>query len=179
MSRGPARCWAGGRRRCPWIVRFGRRRQATGQQRLFGTPPGRKRETGRHCGASSRQRRTAGSLRWRHGSKPVMNVTLKPFDFAQAVARAGLGTDGIPLAKGPAAAPDVGFQKALSQALGAVSKTQNDATAMQREVSLDNPTVSLEQTMVAMQKAQIGFAATLQVRNRLVQAYSEIMSMQV
>ena len=108
-----------------------------------------------------------------------MNVTLKPFDFAQAVARAGLGTDGIPLAKGLAATPEVGFQKALSQALGAVSKSQNDATAMQREVSLDNPTVSLEQTMVAMQKAQIGFAATLQVRNRLVQAYSEIMSMQV
>jgi flagellar hook-basal body complex protein FliE len=108
-----------------------------------------------------------------------MNVTLKPFDFAQAVARAGLGTDGVPLAKGPAAAPDVGFQQALGQALGAVSKSQNDATAMQREVSLDNPTVSLEQTMVAMQKAQIGFAATLQVRNRLVQAYSEIMSMQV
>src|SRR6478672_1452382 len=101
-----------------------------------------------------------------------MNVTLKPFDFAQAVARAGLGTDGVPLAKGPAAAPEVGFSKALSQALGAVSKSQNDATAMQREVSL-------EQTMVAMQKAQIGFAATLQVRNRLVQAYSEIMSMQV
>ena len=84
-----------------------------------------------------------------------------------------------PPAKGPAAAPDVGFQKALSQALGAVSKSQNDATAMQREVSLDNPTVSLEQTMVAMQKAQIGFAATLQVRNRLVQAYSDIMGMQV
>ena len=40
-----------------------------------------------------------------------MNVTLKPFDFAQAVARAGLGTDGVPLAKGPAAAPEVGFQK--------------------------------------------------------------------
>src|SRR6187551_3611627 len=81
-----------------------------------------------------------------------MNVTLKPFDFAQAVARAGLGTDGVPLAKGAGAAPEVGFQKALTQALGAVSKSQNDATAMQREVSLDNPTVSLEQTMVAMQK---------------------------
>jgi flagellar hook-basal body complex protein FliE len=64
-------------------------------------------------------------------------------------------------------------------ALGAVSKTQTDATNMQREVQLDNPTVSLEQTMVAMQKAQIGFQATLQVRNRLVQAYSDIMSMQV
>ncbi len=104
-----------------------------------------------------------------------MNVTLKPFDFAQAVARAGLGTDGVPLAKGGAAVTGTGFQ----QALGAVSKAQTDATAMQREVQLDNPTVSLEQTMVAMQKAQIGFQATLQVRNRLVQAYSDIMNMQV
>ena len=34
-----------------------------------------------------------------------MNVTLKPFDFAQAVARAGLGTDGVPLTKGATAAP--------------------------------------------------------------------------
>jgi flagellar hook-basal body complex protein FliE len=108
-----------------------------------------------------------------------MNVTLKPFDFAQAVARAGLGTDGVPLAKGGAAVAETGFQKALGQALGAVSKSQNDAASMQREVMLDNPTVSLEQTMVAMQKAQIGFAATLQVRNRLVQAYTDIMGMQV
>jgi flagellar hook-basal body complex protein FliE len=108
-----------------------------------------------------------------------MNVTLKPFDFAQAVARAGLGTDGVPLADKPGAVAAPGFQKALTQALGAVSKSQNDAVQMQREVMLDNPTVSLEQTMVAMQKAQIGFAATLQVRNKLVQAYSEIMQMQV
>jgi flagellar hook-basal body complex protein FliE len=109
-----------------------------------------------------------------------MNVTLKPFDFAQAVARAGLGLDGVPLAQGSGGAvAETGFQKALGQALGAVSKSQNDAAQMQREVTLDNPTVSLEQTMVAMQKAQIGFAATLQVRNRLVQAYSDIMGMQV
>jgi flagellar hook-basal body complex protein FliE len=108
-----------------------------------------------------------------------MNVTLKPFDFAQAVARAGLGTDGVPLASKAGAVAAPGFQKALTQALGAVSKSQNDAVQMQREVMLDNPTVSLEQTMVAMQKAQIGFAATLQVRNKLVQAYSEIMQMQV
>lgn len=107
-----------------------------------------------------------------------MNVTLKPFDFAQAVARAGLTTSGQPIAKGNAV-EGAGFQQALSQALGAVSKTQTDATAMQREVQMDNPTVSLEQTMVAMQKAQIGFQATLQVRNKLVQAYSDIMSMQV
>ncbi|MEO7151806.1 MAG: flagellar hook-basal body complex protein FliE [Burkholderiaceae bacterium] len=107
-----------------------------------------------------------------------MNVTLKPFDFAQAVARAGLATNGQPLARSKTVeAP--GFQQALSQALGSVSASQNDANRLQREVQLDNPTVSLEETMVAMQKSQIGFQATLQVRNRLVQAYSDIMNMQV
>jgi flagellar hook-basal body complex protein FliE len=106
-----------------------------------------------------------------------MNVTLKPFDFAQAVARAGLATNGQPLKSG--AVEGAGFQQALTQALGAVSKSQTDATAMQREVQMDNPTVSIEQTMIAMQKAQIGFQATLQVRNKMVQAYSDIMSMQV
>ena len=106
-----------------------------------------------------------------------MNVTLKPFDFAQAVARAGLGTNGQPLQ--PAAVQGAGFQQALTKALGAVSQSQNDASAMQREVQLDNPTVSLEQTMVAMQKAQIGFQGTLQARNKLVSAYTDIMAMQV
>ena len=107
-----------------------------------------------------------------------MNVSLKPFDFAQAVARAGMTTSGQPLQRGKAV-EGAGFQQALTNALGAVSKSQTDATAMQREVQLDNPSVSIEQTMVAMQKAQIGFQATLQVRNRLVQAYSDIMNMQV
>ena len=107
-----------------------------------------------------------------------MNVTLKPFDFAQAVARAGLNTDGMPLAKGKAVEGG-GFQQALTNALRSVSETHNQAAQMQREVQLDNPNVSIEETMVAMQKAQIGFQATLQVRNRLVQAYSEIMNMQV
>jgi hypothetical protein len=43
----------------------------------------------------------------------------------------------------------------------------------------ENPKVSLEETMVAIQKAQIGFQATLHVRNRMVQAYTDIMNMQV
>lgn len=106
-----------------------------------------------------------------------MNVTLKPFDFSQAVARAGLNLQGQPLGK--AAAAEGGFQAALSQALGSVSNTQSQASRLQREVQLDNPNVSIEETMVAMQKAQIGFQATIQVRNKLVQAYSDIMNMQV
>ena len=101
-----------------------------------------------------------------------------PFDFSQAVARAGMSTDGRPLAKTQAAGGAT-FGDAMAQAMKGVSAQMNDATEMQRQVQLDNPTVSLEDTMVAMQKAQIGFQATLQVRNRLVSAYSEIMNMQV
>jgi flagellar hook-basal body complex protein FliE len=108
-----------------------------------------------------------------------MDLKLKPFDFAQAVARAGLRPDGTPLARTGEAAAGPSFQSAMADALKAVSKTQLQAQELQRELQLDNPSVSLEQTMVAMQKSQIGFQATLQVRNRLVQAYSEIMNMQV
>ena len=108
-----------------------------------------------------------------------MNVTLKPFNFEQAVARAGLGVDGQPLTRGAKAVQGGGFSQQLTQALRAVSDSQNQASEMQRQVQLGNPTVSLEETMVAMQKAQIGFQATLTVRNRLVQAYTDIMTMQV
>lgn len=107
------------------------------------------------------------------------SVRLKPFDFAHAAARAGLRTDGQPLGRSQAVAGQPSFATAIDQALRAVSRGQAEATRMQREVQLDNPTVSLEETMVAMQRAQVGFQAALQVRNRLVQAYTEVMNMQV
>jgi len=110
--------------------------------------------------------------------QPIMDMKLRPFDFAQAAARAGLGVNGQPLAK-PQATGAASFGDAMAQAMKGVSASQNEAGRLQREVQLDNPNVSLEETMVAMQKAQIGFQATLQVRNRLVSAYSEIMNMQV
>jgi flagellar hook-basal body complex protein FliE len=107
-----------------------------------------------------------------------MKLELKPFDFAQAAARAGLRPDGTRISA-PAAAPQGDFRSAMSDALKEVSRNQLEAQRLQREFSLDNPSVSLEQTMVAMQKSQIGFQAALQVRNRLVQAYTDIMNMQV
>jgi flagellar hook-basal body complex protein FliE len=107
-----------------------------------------------------------------------LRITAKPFDFQAAVARAGLRPDGMP-ATGSAETVQGGFRAAMSNALQDVSKSQLEASRLQRELTLGNPNVSVEETMVAMQKAQIGFQATLQVRNRLVQAYSEIMNMQV
>ncbi len=106
------------------------------------------------------------------------DLRIKPFDFQAAVARAGLRPDGMPRTDGPAAAGG-SFRTAMASALQGVSRSQFEAQRLQRELSLDNPAVSLEQTMLAMNKAQLGFQATLQVRNRLLQAYSEVMNMQV
>lgn len=105
-------------------------------------------------------------------------VQLKPFDFAAAVQRAGMK---VPTGSPSATAGVQGssFSDAMTQALKSVSQQQLQASQLQRELQLDNPTVSLEETMVAMQKAQVGFQAVLQVRNRLVSAYSDIMNMQV
>ncbi|WP_119157488.1 flagellar hook-basal body complex protein FliE [Caldimonas tepidiphila] len=109
-----------------------------------------------------------------------MEVRLKPFNFEQALALSGVVLP-QPAAKAarPGAAQEGGFSQALSQALQSVSHRQHKVADMQRQVQLGNPAVSLEETMVAMQKAQIGFQATLHTRNKLVQAYSDIMHMQV
>lgn len=108
-----------------------------------------------------------------------MDMKLKPFDFAQAVAHAGMAGLGAITSSPSAEGPSGGFSQVFSQALRNVSQAQHTAQDLQREVTLDNPKVSLEETMVAMQRANIGFQAALQVRNRLVQSYSDVMNMQV
>ena len=71
------------------------------------------------------------------------------------------------------------FVSSLDSALAAVSKNQNAATELQRQFQLENSGVSLEETMIAMNKASLSFSAAVQVRNRLVQAYTDVMNMQV
>jgi flagellar hook-basal body complex protein FliE len=105
-----------------------------------------------------------------------MNLRLTPNTMPIAV-RPSMPS-GLGKAVSGTAAPG-GFQGALKEALGAVNASQNEATRLQKEVQMENPKVSLEETMVAIQKAQIGFQATLHVRNRMVQAYTDIMNMQV
>lgn len=77
------------------------------------------------------------------------------------------------------AAPHASFVGALDHALRSVSAAQSEASALAESFQSDPSSVSLEQTMIAMQKSQIGFQSALHVRNRLVAAYSDIMNMQV
>jgi flagellar hook-basal body complex protein FliE len=87
---------------------------------------------------------------------------------------------GQPAMRRPGASGGVeGFADNFKNTLKSVSASQNEAERLQTQVQLGNPNVSLEETMLAMQKAQIGFQATLHVRNRMVQAYTDIMNMGV
>jgi flagellar hook-basal body complex protein FliE len=74
---------------------------------------------------------------------------------------------------------DGGFLDAMKQALSTTSKLQADSGRLTREVTLENPTVGLEETMLAGVKSNSAFQATLQSRNRIVQAYTDVMNMQV
>jgi len=71
------------------------------------------------------------------------------------------------------------FAASLDSALKAVSRSQMQAEELQKQFQLENPNVSLEQTMIAMNTSAINFAAAVQVRNRLTQAYDQIMNMAV
>jgi flagellar hook-basal body complex protein FliE len=77
------------------------------------------------------------------------------------------------------AAPKVDFAAALKNSLEGVSNSQIQADEMGKAFALGDDKVSLSDVMISMQKASINFQATVQVRNKLVSAYHEIMNMQV
>jgi flagellar hook-basal body complex protein FliE len=79
----------------------------------------------------------------------------------------------------PTAAPKVEFSDALKNALEGVNASQVKAEDMSQKFALGDDSVSLSDMMIATQKASINFQASIQVRNKLVSAYHEIMNMQV
>jgi flagellar hook-basal body complex protein FliE len=83
------------------------------------------------------------------------------------------GTQGTKPAGGPA------FGNALKEALEGVNKSQREAENLSHAYQLEDPNAGLEETMIAMSKANINFQALVQVRNRLVSAYHDIMNMQI
>ena len=80
---------------------------------------------------------------------------------------------------GTAPAQGGGFQQALSKAIDGVSSTQRTAGELQQAFELGDPRADLARVMVAMQQSQVAFRATVEVRNRLVQAYQDVMNMPI
>jgi len=71
------------------------------------------------------------------------------------------------------------FSAMLKGALDNVNELAQTTGDLRERMELGDPSVTLEQTMIASQKSSIAFEATLQVRNKMVEAYKEIMAMPV
>lgn len=71
------------------------------------------------------------------------------------------------------------FGNIFKQAVGTVNELQQDAGAKRTAFEMGDDKVTLAETMIAAQKASVAFEATVQVRNKFVEAYKEIMSMPV
>lgn len=76
-------------------------------------------------------------------------------------------------------APTTDFSAILKASLDGVNATQQQASKLSNSYTLGDDSVNLSDVMIATQKANIAFQTTLQVRNKLVTAYTDIMNMQV
>lgn len=74
-------------------------------------------------------------------------------------------------------APSVSFGAELQRSLEAISGSQQQAYGKAEAFELGAPGVALNDVMVDLQKANIAFQTGVQVRNRLVAAYQEIMNL--
>ncbi|MCQ2008945.1 MAG: flagellar hook-basal body complex protein FliE [Sporolactobacillus sp.] len=81
--------------------------------------------------------------------------------------------------KQTAAQAQQGFAGALENALGSVNASQQSANQMVTDLANGSTDVDLHNVMIAMQKADVMLKTTVQVRDRVIEAYQEIMRMQV
>ncbi len=79
---------------------------------------------------------------------------------------------------GPAAPAGAGFGDMLENLVGNVENRQTEARSVTRSVLLgENPT--LHQSVIAMQEASVAFSLMVEVRNKVVESYQELMRMPV
>lgn len=87
------------------------------------------------------------------------------------------GVDGPVKAQAPAG--QVNFADVLKTTLDQINSSQQKSQQLGQSFAMGDDKVSLSDVMISMQKSSIAFQATVQVRNKLVSAYHEIMNMQV
>ena len=78
----------------------------------------------------------------------------------------------------PASGAD--FAKILQNSIDQVNQTQQQAEGMAANFAAgDGNAANLHEVMIALQKANVSFQEMVQVRNKLVSAYHDVMNMQV
>jgi flagellar hook-basal body complex protein FliE len=71
------------------------------------------------------------------------------------------------------------FADLLSNAIGTVNEMQLESRNAQKAFEMGDKSLSLADVMVVKEKSGIAFEATIQVRNKVLEAYKQIMSMPV
>ncbi len=87
------------------------------------------------------------------------------------------GINPINTTTGTAATPE--FSQLLKQSIQSVNKRMKTSGALAKSFEMENPNVSLAQVMIGRQKSRVSFEALLQVRNKLMNSYKEIMRMSI
>jgi flagellar hook-basal body complex protein FliE len=90
--------------------------------------------------------------------------------------------DAMSAPKSITAAPEMAgssFSDLLGQAVNKVNDTQQASTQLASAFEIGKSGVDLTDVMISSQKASVSFQALTQVRNKLVQAYQDIMQMPV
>jgi flagellar hook-basal body complex protein FliE len=107
------------------------------------------------------------------------SIGMQQLMSALTAAREALGHGLQPVTVQAAQAPGADFAQLLKTSLERVDQSQAKANTLMQQFQLGDPKASLEETMVAMQKANLEFQEVVQIRNRVVAAYHDIMTMQV
>lgn len=110
------------------------------------------------------------------GIDRVMQLRQQILERNQALARSGSAP--APAAASPTQSKPASFADSLSDALKNVNDGQTQASKLSESYERGD-TVDIAKVMLARQQASVGFEATLQVRNKLLSAYKDIMSMPV
>jgi flagellar hook-basal body complex protein FliE len=108
-----------------------------------------------------------------------MSMNVSNVDSLLAQMRAAMAAAQGQQAQTPAATGGVDFANVLKSSLDGVNQAQHQAEDLQKAFVMGDDKVSLSDTMIAMQKANISFQTAVQVRNKVVAAYNDIMNMQV
>lgn len=74
--------------------------------------------------------------------------------------------------------PATSFKDVLSRTVGEVQRLQTEADNSIRQL-VSGDVKDVTETMVAIEKADLSFQTMMAVRNKIVQAYEEVMRMQV
>lgn len=69
------------------------------------------------------------------------------------------------------------FQSVLKTSLDQVNQAQLQSRQLAQRFEMGDSTVSLADAMISLEKSSIAMKQTIQVRNKLVEAYQNIMSM--